>query len=499
MSGKTLKKILIANRGEIAMRIIRACRELGIRTVAVYSDIDEWSPHVLAADESFPLGGSLSKDSYLRLDKIMDIARKSGADAIHPGYGFLAENPLFPAACAKNKIIFIGPSADSMRKIGDKINARLLATKIKVPTVPGIYKSLTEDSDLKHILKTVGLPLTVKASAGGGGKGMRIVRHAKELRHSIKEARSEAKASFGNDIVYAEKYIESPRHIEVQVLADSFGNTVYLGERECSIQRRHQKLIEESPSPFVDSELRAKMGETACKIARAVGYANAGTVEFLVDRKKNFYFLEVNARLQVEHPVTEMVTGIDLVKEQIRIASGEKLRFSQNDIRIRGAAIECRINAENPYDGFVPSIGEINGVEESHGPFTRVDSTIEPGMKITMFYDPLMAKLITWGNNRAEAIGRMKRALREYKIVGVHTVIPFHIEILKHPKFLKGDFNTHFIENEFKFTPSTGRDAREAGLIAAALEYCRKRKETPVFTTKTSDGWKKASYAENKR
>ncbi len=443
-------KVLVANRGEIAVRIIRACRELGIETIAVFSEADRQALHVRYADEAYLLGPAPSRESYLRADKIIDIARKTGADAVHPGYGFLAEREDFAEVCAGAGIKFIGPKPSSIAAMGDKMTARETVRKAGVPVVPG-----TEDvgnlsnEDLLSIAPKIGFPLLIKATAGGGGKGMREVRSIEEMPHLLDSARREAESAFGDGNVYLEKLVEGARHIEIQIIADEHGNVAHLNERECSIQRRHQKLIEESPSPIMDSELRARMGAVAVKAAQSVDYQNAGTIEFLVDKDRNFYFLEMNTRLQVEHPVTEMVTGIDLVKEQIRIARGRALSFKQEDVQINGHAIECRVNAEDPYNGYMPSTGKIMHTLLPTGPGIRVDSGVYTGFEITPHYDPMIAKLIVWGETRAAAILRMRRALEEYRIVGVRTNIPFHQSMMDSHRFMGGQFDTRFVEERF--------------------------------------------------
>ncbi len=461
-------KVLIANRGEIAVRIIRACRELGLQTVAVYSDVDRQALHVRYADEAYYLGPPPAKDSYLRIDKILEIAKKSGAGAIHPGYGFLAERADFAQACADEGIVFIGPKPSSIAAMGDKAVARATVAAAGVPVVPGTEgEGNLSDDELLALAPKIGFPLLIKATAGGGGKGMREVRSLEEMPALLRQARREAEAAFGDGNVYLEKLIEGARHIEIQLLADQYGNTIYLGERECSIQRRHQKLMEEAPSPFVDEDLRRRMGEVAVRAAQAVNYVNAGTIEFLVDKDKNFYFLEMNTRLQVEHPITEAVTGVDIVKEQIRIARGRPLSYQQEDIQLRGWAIEARINAEDPYNNFMPSIGRIEHVILPTGPGVRVDTGVYPGMEITPYYDPLISKVIVWGETRGHAILRLRRALEEYKIVGVRTNIPFHQNLIEQHRFIAGSFDTRFVEE--RFSMEEAESTRELHPEIAAL------------------------------
>ena len=444
------KKVLVANRGEIAVRILRACRERGLGTVAVYSEADRQALHVRYADEAYLLGPAPSRESYLRGDKIIDIAKKCGADAIHPGYGFLAERDDFAIACEDSGIAFIGPKPSAIAAMGDKGVARATVIKAGVPVVPGTEDvgNMTDEQLLAQAPK-VGFPLLIKATAGGGGKGMREVQNIEEMPNLIQSARREAESAFGDGNVYLEKLVEGARHIEIQILADMHGNVIYLGERECSLQRRHQKLLEEAPSSFVDEELRQKMGEVAVKAAKAVDYVNAGTIEFLVDKDKNFYFLEMNTRLQVEHPVTEMTTGVDIVAEQLRITRGRKLSYKQEDIKFNGHAIECRINAEDPYNDFLPSTGRITHSLLPTGPGIRVDTGVYPGFEITPYYDPMIAKLIVWGETRAQAILRMRRALEEYRIVGVRTNIPFHQTMMDSHRFMGGQYDTRFVEERF--------------------------------------------------
>ncbi|MBU2610960.1 MAG: acetyl-CoA carboxylase biotin carboxylase subunit, partial [Chloroflexi bacterium] len=422
----------------------------GIETVAVYSEADRQALHVRYADEAYLLGPAPSRESYLRGDKIIAIAQKTGADAIHPGYGFLAERADFAQACQNAGILFIGPKPSAIAAMGDKMKARNTVIAAGVPVVPGTEgEGSLSDEDLLAVAPQIGFPLLVKATAGGGGKGMREVQNIEEMPALLQSARREAESSFGDGNVYLEKLVEGARHIEIQILADQQGNTIYLNERECSIQRRHQKLIEEAPSPFVDDELRRKMGCVAVKAAKAVGYVNAGTIEFLVDKDKHFYFLEMNTRLQVEHPITELITGVDIVKEQIRIARGRQLSYKQEDIKINGAAIECRINAEDPYNGFLPSTGIIAHSILPTGPGVRVDTGVYSGFEITPYYDPLIAKLVVWGETRAQAILRMRRALEEYRIVGVRTNIPFHQAMMDSHRFMGGQYDTRFVEERF--------------------------------------------------
>lgn len=444
------KKILIANRGEIALRIIRACKEMDIRTVAVYSEADRNSLHVKFADEAFCIGPAQSGRSYLNKANIISAAVVSRADAIHPGYGFLAENSEFADICEECGIKFIGPAAEALENMGAKAIARETMIKAGIPVVPGTEGVINDIDEALKIAKEIGYPVMVKASAGGGGKGMRVAQSKHDLEKAIQTAQAEAEAAFGNGEVYIEKYVEEPRHIEFQILADNYGTTVYLGERDCSIQRRNQKLLEESPSSAITPELRKKMGDIAVKAAKAVNYSNAGTVEFLLDKHNNFYFIEMNTRIQVEHPVTELVTGIDLIKEQIRIAAGEKLGYTQKDIKINGWAMECRVNAEDPNHNFMPSPGKITGYHAPGGMGVRVDSAAFEGYQIPPYYDSMVAKLVVWGKDRNEAISRMKRALEEYVIEGVKTTIPFQLRILDNAFFQRGDFYTNFIQRRLE-------------------------------------------------
>lgn len=491
------KKILIANRGEIAIRVIRACREMGISTVAVYSEADRPSLHVRFADEAYCVGPAPSTESYLAMERIIEVAKKAHAEAVHPGYGFLAENAAFSELCEREGITFIGPSSKAMRATGSKTSARTLAQGAGVPVVPGTTRNLS-DEEVAQAAAEMGYPILIKAAGGGGGKGMRVVSSPEKLPSSIRDARSEASSSFGDPSIYVEKYLTRPRHIEMQVLADNYGNVIYLGERECSIQRRHQKVIEESPSPIMDADLRRRMGEAAVALAKASGYNNAGTMEFLVDQERNFYFLEVNARLQVEHPVTELVTGIDLVKEQVLIASGEKLHYQQGDIELRGAAIECRIYAEDPDRNFMPSPGKILALRSPAGPGVRDESGVYEGYEVPIYYDPLISKLVTWGRDRREALERMRRALQEYVIQGIKTTIPFHQWVMEDPDFLKGDFDTTFIDTRFaeRWAAETKRN-KDLALIAAAIyAYLREKKAEsfrPAVAPAMGNPWKMAA------
>ncbi len=473
-----LKKILVANRGEIAVRIIRACQELGYEAVAVYSESDRVAPHVRMAQEAYPIGPSEAVESYLRGDKIIDTAKKCGADGIHPGYGFLAENADFAEAVIEAGLTWIGPSPDAIRQMGDKITARRVMAAAKVPLVPGTDQTKTmTDDDLLAAAEQVGFPLLVKAAAGGGGKGMRRVDRFEDLTEAIRTARRESQAAFSDDRVYLEKFIENARHIEIQILGDEYGNVIHLGERECSIQRRHQKLIEEAPSPVVDETLRQKMGQIAVQAAKSVNYHSTGTMEFVMDKNKDFYFLEMNTRLQVEHTVTEMVTGVDIVIEMLRIASGRKLRYQQKDIQVKGWAIECRILAEDPRNNFMPSIGHIVGLTTPTGPGVRVDSGIYFGSEITPYYDSMMAKLIVLGETRGEAVLRMRRALEEFRITGITTVLPLHLQLMNSTRFQAGQIDTTFLEQTFNVhqTPDP-KFTRIAAITATLIAHERSRR-----------------------
>ncbi len=469
------KKLLIANRGEIALRIVRACRELGITAVAVYSEADRNSLHVRHADEAYLIGPAPAGQSYLNGARILEVARKAGVEAIHPGYGFLAENAGFAEACLDAGFAFVGPSPRSIRLMGDKVQARKLMQEAGLPVVPGT-EELTSESGAAEAATGIGYPILVKAAAGGGGKGIRTVYRPEELPMALEAASQEAASAFGHGALYLEKFLEPVRHVEVQIIADGRGNVVSLGERECSIQRRHQKMIEEAPSTAVGARLRSRLSEMAVAAARAVGYANVGTLEFLIDRRGRVNFLEMNTRLQVEHPVTEMVTGVDLVADQIRVAAGEGLPYRQADIRVRGWAIECRVAAEDPFNNFLPSVGTVSFVTMPGGPGVRVDSALYDGLEISYHYDPLIAKLCTWGRNRQEAIQRMRRALREFKIVGVSTNIPFHLQVMEDAHFQTGKLDTGFVDKHFQPRQENGLDEERVALLAAALLAHRQRR-----------------------
>ena len=490
-----INKILIANRGEIAVRVIRACRELGIETVAVYSEADRTALHVRYADEAVLIGPPAPRDSYLKIETILDVARRTGADAIHPGYGFLSEREEFAQACQDEGIIFIGPPPHAIATMGDKQAARHTVMKAGVPVVPGSEPGMRDD-DILAIAAQIGFPIMVKAAAGGGGKGMRAVYKAEDLPGALAAARREAESAFGDGSVYVEKMIEGARHIEFQILADTHGNTIHLGERECSIQRRHQKLVEESPSPFMDDDLRQRMGEMAVRAAESVGYVNAGTIECLVDKDKNFYFMEMNTRLQVEHPVTELVTGVDLVKEQIRIARGRRMGPTESFLQPKGWAIECRINAEDPYNNFMPSVGPITTILTPSGPGVRVDSGVYRGFEISPYYDSMIAKLICWGDDRAEAMLRMRRALSEFIIMGVRHNIPFHVNLLNSFTFIAGRIDTKFVEERFTmdvYESAPPPEELEAAAIAATLFAHRKAQLASQVVTRNerdTSNWK---------
>lgn len=462
-----MRKILIANRGEIALRVMRSAKEMGIATVAVFSEADRNAPFVKYADQAVCIGPPPSSQSYLLGDKIIAVCKELGVDGIHPGYGFLSENAGFARKVKEAGITLIGPSPEAMEVMGDKLSAKNAARKYNIPMVPGTEGAVSDVDEAKRTALEVGLPVLIKASAGGGGKGMRIVEHIDELGEQMERAISEAQSAFGDGSVFIERYVAGPRHIEIQVLADNHGNVVYLFERECSIQRRHQKVVEEAPSAILTPELRAAMGKSACDVARSCQYSGAGTVEFLVDENRNYYFLEMNTRLQVEHPVSEMITGIDLVKEQIRVARGEQLSFTQDDLKINGHALEIRVYAEDPANNFLPDIGKLVTYRRPMGPGVRVDDGFEEGMDIPIYYDPMIAKLITHGKDRDEAIARMVRAIDEYTITGCQTTLGFCRWAIQHPAFVSGDFDTHFVKKYF--TPEVLNSSSEEEMLVAAL------------------------------
>jgi acetyl-CoA carboxylase biotin carboxylase subunit len=477
-------KILIANRGEIAVRVIKACRELGIKSVAVYSSADNAALHVQLADEAVHIGPAPATESYLNFDAIIGAVRKSGAEAIHPGYGFLAENHLFAERCEKEGIVFIGPDSKAMKLVGDKVAARIVTEKAGIPLIPGMKNKSTSVDECAEAAQKIGFPVLLKASAGGGGKGMRIIREKGELKAAVESGMREAASAFGDPSVYLEKYIEQPRHVEFQILADKHGNAVHLFERECSIQRRHQKIIEESPSTALNADLRRRMGHTALKVVEVSGYTNAGTVEFLVDKNGNYYFLEVNARLQVEHPVTELVCGIDLVHAQFRIAAGEKLWFKQEDVSQRGHAIECRVYAEDPENNFLPSAGKILFMKEPTGPGIRHDCGIYSGYDVPVYYDPILSKLIAWAPDREICCNRMASALREFPILGIRTNIEFLHDVISHPEFLSGRTFTDFIpKNMPDWSPRAEVKTPAEALTAAALQIESEKRNGRVGAT----------------
>ncbi|MDO1447982.1 acetyl-CoA carboxylase biotin carboxylase subunit [Rhodocytophaga aerolata] len=492
-----IKKILIANRGEIALRVMRSAREMGIRTVAVYSEADRNALHVRYADEAVCIGPAASAQSYLKGDKIIDVCKKLGVDAIHPGYGFLSENAAFAKAVGEAGIVFIGPSPESIRIMGDKLTAKAAVSKFNIPMVPGTPDAVTDITEAKRICDKIGYPVLIKASAGGGGKGMRVVDHPQDFEEQMQRAVSEATSAFGDGSVFIEKYIISPKHIEIQVLGDQHGNIVHLFERECSVQRRHQKVVEEAPSSVLTPQIREAMGESAVDVARACNYFGAGTVEFIVDENLNFYFLEMNTRLQVEHPVTEQITGVDLVKEQIRIAQGEKLSFRQEDLKIHGHALEIRVYAEDPANNFLPDIGRLQTYVRPQGPGIRVDDGFEQGMDIPIYYDPMIAKLITFAKNREEAISRMIRAIDEYQVSGVQTTLGFCKFVMQHPAFVSGKFYTNFVARHF--TPQQletpfENEAQLAAALVARLLIQQKQTEAVPVTQPVNAGqrsWKK--------
>jgi len=497
-----IQKVLIANRGEIALRVMRTCREKGIRTVAVFSEADRAAPFVRYADEAYCIGPAPSAQSYLRQDAILEIAKRTGADAIHPGYGFLSENAEFSQACADAGVLFIGPSAQSIRTMGDKISAKQAARRFGVPMVPGTEDPIGSAEEAEAIATRIGYPVLIKASAGGGGKGMRVVERAEDLAQALQTAQSEARGAFGNDAVFMEKYVGAPRHIEIQLIADKMGNTVYLFERECSIQRRHQKLVEEAPSSCLTPDLRRAMGESAVAVAKACNYYGAGTVEFLVDESLNYYFLEMNTRLQVEHCVTEAITGVDLVAEQIRVAEGKPLSFSQEDLEIRGHAIELRVCAEDPLADFLPDTGILTRYKPAQGPGIRVDDGFEEGSEVPVYYDSMLAKLVAHAATREEAIERLVRAIDEYAVSGVKTTLAFGRWAVQHEAFRSGQFDTKFIDKYFRpeLLESTDDDAAEASLAAhLAVRAWGDRKpaagaalqSSPVASAVQASGWKR--------
>lgn len=497
---KMFTKVLVANRGEIAIRILRALKEIGIRSVTVFSDADRSSPHIRYADEAYWIGPSPSTESYLKIEKIIEVAKKSHSEAIHPGYGFLAENAAFAEACEREGIVFVGPSSKAIRLLGDKTKARKTMKEAEIPVVPGTEEPVSDEREARKVCEEIGYPVIFKAAAGGGGKGMRKITTPSEITGALNTAMSEAGSAFDDSRIYIEKFIQNPRHIEFQILADRYGNVVHLGERECSVQRRHQKMIEESPSCVIDESFRTEMGNVARKVVLAAAYTNAGTVEFLVDEKRNFYFLEMNTRLQVEHPVTELVTGVDIVKQQFLLAAGEKLELTQDEISLKGSAIECRVSAEDPFNDFMPSTGKITRLVEPGGPGIRTESGIFEGLEISLYYDPLIAKLLAWGGTREEAISRMKRALKEYWIHGIKTTIPFHMKILENEEFLSGNYNTSIVDNvslEFK---TEEFDSSVAAIAAAVMAHRRRGVKRPIIKSRLRHNpWKMAGRVESLR
>lgn len=490
---KEINKILVANRGEIALRVMRSCRELGIKTVAVYSDADKLAPHVRYADEAVHIGAPPSNQSYLVMDTIIDACRKMKVDAVHPGYGFLSENSEFSARVSEEGIIFIGPSASSIEVMGDKLASKQAVKAFDVPLIPGMDQAISKVKEAKKVADQIGYPIMIKAKAGGGGKGMRIVHDPNDFESQMERAVSEAEKSFSDSAVFVEKYIESPKHIEVQVMGDQHGNYVYFFERECSIQRRNQKIIEEAPSMVITPEKRKEVGEIAINVARSCDYHGAGTVEFIADQDLNFYFLEMNTRLQVEHPVTEFITGVDLVKEQINVAEGNELSYQQDNLHIKGHSVEVRVYAEDPENDFLPDIGKLETYQRPQGPGIRVDDGYEEGMDIPIYYDPMISKLITYGKNRNEAIDRMVRAIDEYKITGVKTGLTFCKHVLKHPSFLDGSFNTKFIETYYhsgKFVDETNDDEIKAAILAALENMNNKTSALSSNHTGKKSMWK---------
>lgn len=482
MKSRTIRKVLVANRGEIAVRIIRTCKELGVETVAIYSDADRAMPHVAKADEAYRIGPPPSRESYLCMDRIIDVARKTECDAIHPGYGFLSENAEFARKVSEAGLAFVGPPTRAIQSMGDKTEARKLVAAAGVPVVPGTPGPIDSVEEARLFSDQVGFPVLIKAAAGGGGKGMRVVEKGEELAGAFRAAQSEAASAFGDGRLYVEKYLEHPRHVEIQILADQYGNAVHLGERECSIQRRHQKVVEESPSLAINGDVRDRMGGMAVQTAKACGYVNAGTVEFLVDQHKSFYFLEMNTRLQVEHPITEMRTGLDLVALQLRIAMGERLPFTQEQLVFSGHAIECRICAEDVLSGFMPSTGRILHIKPPQGPNIREDGGLDAGCEVPVYYDPMIGKLVAWGPTRNVAISRMERALTEYEILGVRTNLSFCLFVLRHPAFRQGDYDTGFVGRHFTLNviPQLNEQTAEAvSILCATLEAARQHDTEP--------------------
>ncbi|UOQ70841.1 acetyl-CoA carboxylase biotin carboxylase subunit [Hymenobacter cellulosilyticus] len=494
---KEIKKLLVANRGEIALRVLRSAKEMGLQTVAIYSEADRNALHVRYADEAVCVGGPQSSESYLRGDVILDVCRRLGVDAIHPGYGFLSENAEFARMVTEAGLIFVGPSPEAMNIMGDKLSAKQAVKAYDIPLVPGTDEAISDVEEAKRIASEVGFPILIKASAGGGGKGMRIVNNSEEFEEQMQLAINEATSAFGDGSVFIEKFVTGPRHIEIQVLGDEHGNIVHLFERECSIQRRHQKVIEEAPSSVLTPELRAEMGRCAVDVARACNYTGAGTVEFLLDDKRNFYFLEMNTRLQVEHPVTEQITGLDLVKEQIRVAQGLPLPFTQEDLTITGHALELRVYAEDPQNNFLPDIGTLTTYVRPQGPGVRVDDGFEQGMDIPIYYDPMIAKLVTFGKDRTEAIERMLRAIDEYQITGIQTTLPFGSYVLRHPAFVSGNFDTNFVRDHFTAADLDAKpDETTAKLAAVLTAMLITEKKAPAAAsdapaTASGSGWKR--------
>ncbi len=491
-----MKKILIANRGEIALRVMRSAKEMGIKTVAVYSEADRMSPHVLYADEAVCLGPAASSESYLLGDKIISFCKELEVDGIHPGYGFLSENADFTRKVTEAGIEFIGPSPKAMDLMGDKLSAKAVVKGYDIPMVPGTDEAIEDIEAAKEIANGIGFPILIKASAGGGGKGMRIVAKQEEFVEQMNLAVSEAISAFGNGAVFIEKYVASPRHIEIQVLADKHGNVVHLFERECSIQRRHQKVIEEAPSSILTAELRAKMGKCAVDVAKSCDYVGAGTVEFLLDENNNFYFLEMNTRLQVEHPVTEMITGVDLVKQQILVARGEKLPFKQDDLSISGHAMEVRVYAEDSKNNFLPDIGTLSTYKRPGGIGVRVDDGFEEGMEVPIYYDPMISKLITYGKDRTESIERMRRAIKDYEIAGIQTTLEFGAFVMEHPAFVSGNFDTHFVGNHFEpslLNKPSEEEKKVAAWFAAKL-FSTQKQTVSTSTDVTQSKWKQRRF-----